>query len=86
MLIEQIAHSVTGIVGRLREKIQAVSATREDPDDSTVRTEPDGDSEAPDPRLYRCPDCDTVYIAAETQLCSSCDTTAEQIPSTIGAD
>jgi hypothetical protein len=50
-----------------------------------MRTE-DGDPETPDSRLYRCPDCETVYIAVDTHLCSSCDTAAEQILSTIGAD
>lgn len=36
----------------------------------------------PSSRLFRCPSCDTVYIAHSKEMCESCDTTVTQISAT----
>lgn len=31
--------------------------------------------------LYRCPDCETTFIATEKTVCNGCDTAVEEVPS-----
>ncbi|MFC4447916.1 hypothetical protein [Halorussus aquaticus] len=32
--------------------------------------------------LFRCPDCEAVYIATDKDTCSTCETTVQRVPST----
>jgi hypothetical protein len=47
---------------------------------STANTRPERQSS-----LYRCNGCDTVYVATEMQLCSTCERSVEQVPVGFGA-
>lgn len=38
---------------------------------------------APQSSLFRCPDCETVYVATLKETCVTCDATVEQVPSTL---
>lgn len=33
------------------------------------------------PRLYECPDCESVYLSTDLANCGSCDTAVERVPS-----
>ena len=33
--------------------------------------------------LYRCPTCDTTYIAIEMESCQSCDASVDEVPSKL---
>jgi hypothetical protein len=36
--------------------------------------------------LYRCPTCETVYIAGEKRTCSTCQSDVERVPATLSDD
>ena len=37
-----------------------------------------------DPHLFRCQECETVYIATEKHTCSQCDSTVERVSASFG--
>jgi hypothetical protein len=57
--------------------LRAVGVTDE-PDRTDTPAE---QSDAPEPSLYECPACTTVYVAVEKDTCSTCGTSVEQVAS-----
>lgn len=39
--------------------------------------------EGPQAALFQCPDCESVYVAIDKRTCTPCETTVEQVPSTL---
>lgn len=52
---------------------------------STNHTDPTHPSETPEARLYHCNTCDTVYLDTEKNTCSKCETTLDEVPSSLSA-
>lgn len=56
---------------------------------STFVTQKSGGSEGTatdeggSPDLFRCPSCDTVYVAIDKEACSNCGTGVKQVRSTL---
>lgn len=40
-------------------------------------------SDEADTRLFYCPACERVYVAAEKRICSSCETAVEPVSATV---
>lgn len=51
----------------------------EDAGNGSEATEPD----RPRTSLYACAECNTVYIAVTKIECATCESTVEQVPSTL---
>lgn len=69
---------------------------------SGVRSGDDGDADAgsgagaaevddagrstPESKLFRCPECDVVYLALEKENCSSCRNEVREVPGSLSDD
>lgn len=59
-------------------QIKAVIGTGREPSDHNHdRMESRKSDDESDVRLFRCPSCETVYIATEKDFCSSCEMEVE---------
>lgn len=65
---------VSAVEGQLGGKDEA--AAREDDEDPSSPDEPQ-------PALFQCPDCESVYVAVDKRTCTTCETAVEQVPSTL---
>lgn len=69
----------------LVEKLRSLWAdARSDPDPDTRSSDPSGDSDPePKSKLFRCPECDVVYLALEKDRCSSCRSEVTEVSPTL---
>lgn len=65
---------VSAVEGQFGRKNEAV-----DQEDDEDPTPPEG----PQPALFQCPDCESVFVAVDKQTCATCETDVEQVPSTF---
>lgn len=66
--VSKVIDSIGGLLGRPAER-EARSTDAE--------TEPQEQSAV---SLFRCPDCDAVYVAIDKDACSTCETSVEEAP------
>jgi ribosomal protein L37E len=69
---------IAGVLAGLRNGSVGTAGPTGGADEGTASVDRDASG-----RLFRCPSCETVYVAVEKRTCSSCDVEVTRIRSTV---
>jgi hypothetical protein len=78
---------ITSVLAAVENRFQTAEEPADAASDLSSTEEPGSeshpDSDESHASMFQCPDCELVFVAADSHTCSNCQTDAEEVPSTL---